>query len=287
MAVFYNRATLVFNGQSLNSNQVSGEVTPSVSLTKTAISSSYSLGDAVAYVISIVNSGTTSINNLSLTDDLGVYTLGNTAVVPLTYREGSILYYIDGVLQPAPRVSTGTGLFISGIDIPAGSNAIIIYEATANSYAPLEAGSEITNRVTACSGCGNLSDSATVSVNEAADLSITKTISPEVITDCLVNYSFIIQNSGNLPVNGDGDLIVTDIFDPILNDLDVTLNGKDLEAGTGYTYNEATGEFSTLPGVITVDAASFTQDPITGLITINPGVSILTVSGRLGCTGNL
>ena len=286
MPVFYNRATLIFNGQSKSSNQVTGEVTPSVSMTKTAISGSYSLGDAVAYVISIVNSGTTSINNLTLTDDLGAYAVGNTTVVPLTYGEDSVLFYIDGVLQPAPDVSVGTGLFISGIDIPAGSNAIIIYEAIANSYAPLEAGSEIINTVTACGGCGDLSDSATVPVNEAADLSITKTISPEVITDCLVNYTFIIQNSGNLSVTDDDDLVVTDLFDPILQDLDVTLNGDELEEGTDYTYNETTGEFATLPGVITVDAATFTQDPVTGLITVNPGVATLTVSGRLGCSDN-
>ncbi len=279
MAVFYNRATLIYNGQSKNSNQVSGEVTSTLSLTKTAISDSYSLGEGVAYVISIVNSGTTQINNLALEDDLGAYAIGQTGVTPLTYRQGSILFYIDGVLQPAPEVNVGTGLFISGIDIPAGSGAIIVYEATANAYAPLEAGSEITNTVISRGSCGELSDSATVPVREAADLSIAKAISPEEITDCLVTYTFIIQNSGNLAASG--ELVVEDVFDPILQDIDVTLDGQELSEGTGYTYNEATGEFATLPGAITVDAATFTQDTETGLITTSPGVSILKVSGRL------
>lgn len=281
MAVFYNRATLVYNGRSLNSNQVTGEVTSPVTMTKTAISESYSLGDTVAYAISIANSGSTALTGITLTDNLGVYTLGDTAVVPLTYRDGSVLFYIDGVLQPAPTVSSGTELFISGINIPAGSSAIIIYEAVANSYAPLSPSSEITNTASISGGCGDISDSATVLVREAADLSIAKAISPEEITDCLVNYTFIIQNSGNLPVSGEGDLVVTDLFDPILKNIIVTLNGQELTAGTDYTYNETTGEFATLPGTVTVDAATFTQDPTTGLITIDPGVSILTVSGNL------
>lgn len=279
MAVFYNRATLIYNGQSKSSNQVSGEVTSALSLTKTAISGSYSAGSGVAYAISIVNSGTTQINNLTLEDDLGAYAIGQTGVTPLTYREGSILFYVDGVLQPAPEVSVGTGLFISGISIPAGSGAIIIYEATANAYAPLEAGSEITNTVTSSGSCGELSGSATVPVREEAELSIAKAISPEEITDCLVTYTFIIQNSGNLAA-GEG-LVVEDIFDPILTDIDVTLDGAELSEGAGYTYNETTGEFATVPGAISVDAAAFAQDTETGLITVTPGVSILKVSGRL------
>ena len=55
MAIFYNRATLTFNGQSLNSNQVSGEITESLTITKNAISGSYSIGDNIAYAISISN----------------------------------------------------------------------------------------------------------------------------------------------------------------------------------------------------------------------------------------
>ena len=48
-----------------------------------------------------------------------------------------------------------------------------------------------------------------------------------------------------------------------------------------YTYNETTGEFATLPGIVTVAAATYPQDPVSGLITVNPGVSVLTVSGTV------
>ena len=48
-----------------------------------------------------------------------------------------------------------------------------------------------------------------------------------------------------------------------------------------YTYNETTGEFSTLPGVITVPAASYEQNTETGNITITPGVTVITVTGTI------
>lgn len=284
MAIFYNRATLTFNGQSLNSNQVSGEITESLTITKTAISGSYSIGDNIAYAISISNTALTGVENISLTDDLGAYSYGGGTLIPLTYRDGSLLYYIDGVLQPTPTVTAGDQLVISGISVPAGANVTLIYEATVNSFAPLAAGSSITNTasINGCQAGTSISDTATVSIVEAPELSIAKAICPQVI-NCSgeVNYTFIIQNTGNTAVVATDDLIVTDNFDPVLSNIVVTLNGVTLAEGTGYTYDDTTGAFATLPGIVTVDAATYTQDPTSGLITVNPGVSVLTVSGTV------
>ena len=284
MAIFYNRATLSYNGQSFNSNQVSAELTETIDMTKTAISESYSTGSSVSYVLNIVNSGASAADGLSVTDNLGAYNLGSTTLVPLTYRSGSLLYYIDGVLQPTPTVTVGTDLVISGINIPAGSNATLIYEATVNGFAPLAEGSSITNTATlnGCQAGASISDTATISVRDEPNLSIAKAVCPEVIT-CSgeLTYTFIIQNTGNTPIVAADDLTVTDIFDPALSGITVTLNGTTLTLGSDYTYNETTGEFATLPGVITVDSASFVQDPVSGLITVNPGVSVLTVTGTV------
>ena len=284
MALFYNRATLSYNGQNLNSNQVTGEIIETLTMTKTAINGTYGVGDSISYAISIVNSGATAINGLTLTDDLGEYTFQGLTMRPLTYRDGSVLFYIDGVLQPAPAVSALGDLIISGINIPAGSNAIIIYEALANGFAPLTAGATITNTATITGGCiaESLTDTATVGVQDEPNLSIAKAIYPPVISDNgLLTYTFIIQNTGNTPIVATDDLIVTDVFTPALDDITVTFNGVIWSAGTNYTYNEATGEFATLPGAITLDAATYTRDAATGLITINPGVSVLTVSGTI------
>lgn len=284
MAIFYNRATLLYNGQNLNSNQVSGEIVEALTMTKTAINGTYGVGDSISYAVSIVNSGATAINGFTLTDNLGEYTFQGLTLRPLTYRDGSVLFYIDGVLQPAPAVTADDDLVISGLNIPAGSNAIIIYEALANGFAPLTAGATITNTATVAGGgiAEALTDTATVGVQDEPNLSIAKAICPAVVSDNgQLTYTFIIQNTGNTPIVATDDVIVTDVFSPILGDITVTLNGATLAEGTNYTYSEATGEFATLPGTITVDAATYTRDATTGLITINPGVSVLTVSGTI------
>jgi uncharacterized repeat protein (TIGR01451 family) len=284
MALFYNRATLSYNGQNLNSNQVSGEIIEALTMTKTAITGTYGVGDSISYAISIVNSGATAINGLTLTDDLGEYIFQDLTLRPLTYRDGSVLFYIDGALQPAPTVTAVDDLVISGLNIPAGSNAIIVYETLANGFAPLVAGSTITNTATV-TGCGiaeALTDTATVGVQDEPNLSIAKAICPAVVSDNgQLTYTFIIQNTGNTPIVVTDNVIVTDVFNPALSGITVTFNGENWTAGTNYTYNEATGEFATLANTITVDAATYTRDATTGLITINPGVSVLTVSGTI------
>ena len=278
MATFYNQATLSYGDNVTNSNVTTGEIVSGVGLTKTAASASYGAGDGVSYVVTLVNSTSTDRVGVSVTDDLGVYTVGTTSVVPLTYVDGSVLYYQNGVLQPAPTVTAGTELVISGITVPAGGNVTIVYEATANNLAPLAAGSSITNTVTS----GDETATATVNVREEAALTIAKAICPAVVSDNgELTYTFVIQNSGNLAADAAENVTVTDTFNPALTGITVTLDGAALAEGTGYTYNEATGVFSTIPGVITVPAATYTQDPVTGVITTTPGVAVLTVSGTI------
>lgn len=76
-------------------------------------------------------------------------------------------------------------------------------------------------------------------------------------------------------------LTITDTFDPILTDIVVTFNGTDWVENTNYTYSETSGEFATTQGQITVPAATYTQNPLTGAWGIEPGVSILTVAGTI------
>lgn len=74
---------------------------------------------------------------------------------------------------------------------------------------------------------------------------------------------------------------VSDTFDPVLNPITVTLDGRTLTAGTDYTYDPATGVFNTVPGVITVPVASFEQNPTTGVVDTTPGTTTLVVSGTV------
>ena len=75
-------------------------------------------------------------------------------------------------------------------------------------------------------------------------------------------------------------MIITDTFTPAFTTITVTFNGTTLVRDTDYTYDELTGEFATLPGALTVPAATFARAE-DGSVTVTPGVSVLTVSGTV------
>lgn len=284
MAIFSNQATLTYSGGTATSNIVIGEIIDTLAITKTAVGNSYRPGDTVTYVISLINSGTAALTGITLTDDLGAYPFGAGTLTPLSYVDGSVLYYNNGVLQVPPTVSTSPTLTISGITVPAGGNATVVYSTLLNEYAPISAGGTITNTVTA-SGTGLAEPvvaEETVSVVEEAVLSITKTLSPTTVPENgEITYSFLISNTGNIDAVATDNVTVTDTFNPILSGITVTLDGVTLTEGTDYTYDEATGVFTTVPSRITVPAATVTQDPVTGVITTLPGTAFLTVTGAV------
>ncbi|MBR4864460.1 MAG: DUF11 domain-containing protein [Oscillospiraceae bacterium] len=284
MAIFSNQATLTYNGNSTNSNIAYGELLDVLTAAKTAVEGSYTPGDRVTYVVTLRNTGNAAISGLTVTDDLGGYPFGGTTVYPLTYVNGTASLFVDGVLQPAPAVVAGPPLVFSGISIPAGGDAVLVYQAGVNSFAPPSAESTIVNTVTV-TGDGittPITATETVTVATAPALTISKSISPSQVTDNdRVTYTFIIANSGNQPVIATDNAAITDTFDPILSALTVTFNGTAWTAGAQYNYNEATGLFSTVPGQILVPAATYTQDPTTGAYTVTPGISTLTVTGTI------
>ena len=284
MAIFSNQATLTYNGQSTNSNVAYGEILDVLAVTKTPVESSYSAGETITYTVALRNTGGNALNGLTLTDDLGGYSFGTTTVYPLTYVDGSVLYYVDGVLQPAPAVTAGPPLAITGINIPANGDAVIVYQAVANSFANPEVGGVITNTVTV-TGDGlsaPITATATVDALTAAALSISKSITPsQVVDNDRVTYTFVIQNTGNEAVTATDNTTISDTFNPILTGLAVSFNGTPLVEGTDYTYNATTGLFQTLTGAITVPAATYTVDPATGEYVSTPGISTLTVTGTI------
>ena len=282
MAVFYNRATLSYGNTTLPSNITEGELISGIGGVKTALNSSYTKDEGIAYSVLISNTGA-AVSGITVSDDLGAYQIagGLSTVVPLEYIAGSVMLYIDGVPAAAPTVTAGTGVVFSNISLPANSSALLIYEASVNEYAPLAAGSVITNTVTVTDTTitESATSSATVPVRLYTELTVAKALCPAVITEnSEVSYTFIIQNLGNLAASGN-DLVLADTFSPILTNIAVTLNGEPL-AETAYTYNEATGEFATAPGALEVPAATFTQSEV-GVISATPGVTTITVTGTI------
>ncbi len=284
MATFTNQATLSYNDTTTRSNIVTGELVEVLTATKTATPATYGVGDRVTYIVSIQNTGNTAVTGVSISDDLGTNTVGTVTVTPLDYVDGSLRYYINGELTPAPVVTAGPPLVISNISIPAGGNALVIYQADANSFASPEPTGTITNTATITGGgiSTPVEATATVTASNEAALTITKSLSPETVTENgEITYTFVIQNTGNAPVTVADNAVVTDTFDPILNPITVTFNDVTLTAPDNYTYNVATGEFATVPGEITVPAATYTQDPATGAFVTVPGVSTLRVRGTV------
>ncbi len=284
MASFYNQATLSYNGNTTTSNITTGEILEVLSATKTALRDTYSSNEKVTYIISIINSGSTAFTGLTVTDNLGAVAGEPATRRPLTFVDNSIRYYINGVIVTAPTVTSVSPLTITGINIPAGGNAVIIYQAAVNQYAPLDTGSTIINTAT-ISGTGLTNDidvSESVTVDNTAMLTISKSLSPTTVTENgQITYTFIIQNLGNTAAVAADNVTITDTFNPVLDPISVTFNGKAWATDTNYTYDNTTGAFATVPGQLTVPAATYTKDPDTGAWTVHPGVSTLTVTGTV------
>ena len=284
MAIFSNQATLIYNGNSTNSNIAYGEILDVLTATKTAIEGSYAPGDLVTYVVTLRDTGTTALTGLTVTDDLGGYDFNGTTVYPLTYEDGSAALFVNGTPQAAPAVTAGPPLVFTGINVSAGGDAVLVYQARANTFADPSADGTIDNTVTVTGDGLNAPVTATetVAAQTGPTLTISKSITPsQVVDNERVTYTFVIQNAGNQPVVATDNAAITDTFDPILTALSVTFDGALWTQGVQYNYNEATGLFTTVPGQILVPAATYTQDPTTGAYTVTPGTATLTVTGTI------
>ena len=284
MATFTNQAILSYNNTTTSSNIVEGELVEVLSATKTAVNQFYGRGDAVTYAVSIVNAGTTAFTGLTITDNLGAYSFNATTLTPLNYVADSVRYYSNGVLQSAPSVTAGPPLTITGISVPAGGNALILYSTRSNEFAPLDSEGVIDNTATITGGglSAPLVATATVNAETGVRLSIHKSVCPATVTENEpLTYTLTIQNSGNIPVVATDDVIVSDTFDPVLAITAVRFNGADWTSPANYSYNAATGLFTTAAGQITVPAATYTRDATTGAWNLTPGTSTLTITGTI------
>ncbi len=284
MATFSNQATLTYAGMETNSNIVTGELLDVLSITKTALSPTYRRDGRITYIIGVTNTSASPFGALSIADNLGAYTFEGVALVPLTYIADSLRLYINGALQPSPAVSADENLVIRDLTIPANGNLLLIYDVVVNDFAPLATGSTITNTVR-FSGCGvttALTAYETVSAEGGAFLTISKSLFPTTVTENgSLTYTFVIQNTGSRAAVATDNVVITDTFDPILSDITVTYNGTPWTSPAQYTYNTLTGLFTTGEGQITVPAATFSRDSITGRFIMTPGVAVVQVTGTV------
>ena len=284
MATITNQAALSYNGVTTLSNIAVGELVEVLTATKTAADTTYTAGGVKTFVISLVNSSAAALTGLTVTDTLGSYTFSGNTLYPLTYVAGSLLYYVNGALQATPTVTATAPLTVTGVTVPAGGSAMLIYTARVNEYAPLGVEDSITNTAAITGGGLTSSVTATETINAstAPQLAISKSISPTMVAENgTLTYTLTLQNRGNTAADAGDELVITDTFDPILKNLTVRFNGALWTRGVHYTYDETTGTFATVVGALTVPAATFTQDAATGVFTVDPGTSELTITGSL------
>ena len=276
MATFYNQATLTYRSGAANSNIAEGELLDAVSLTKTALSSGYAPGQRVTFAIGFVNNGPSPLTDETLTDNLGAYDPGSGTVYPLAFVPDSLRLFVDGVPVSTAGLTAQPGppLTVTGLTLPVGGAAVLTYEAEVTPYAPLGEGAEIENTAV----FADVSASSTLSPDNAPQLTIFKSVAPQAVTAGeQATYTFVIQNAGGA-ADASQALVASDVFNPVLQNVSVTLNGTALTPDTDYTYDEATGAFTTAAGVIAVPAAVSAQTP-EGVWVVTPGTATLTVQG--------
>ncbi len=281
MAHFTNQAQLTYNNTVTVSNLAVGEIQDVLSMSKTAVNGVYTSSDTVTYAVNIINSGSQDLTGLTLTDNLGAYVFNSATLVPLTYSQGSVKYFRNNVLQAPPTVNvTADGLVITNFTVPANGSVTFLYETETNEYTPLEPNSTITNTAELTGNLTAVTASETIDVSAQPELSILKSISPiPVMENGTVTYTFVIENTGNMPV--ESGAVITDVFNPIISNITASFNGTPWTEGTDFTYDLTTGLFTTSQDKVTVGAAQYSQDDITGEIGITPGTSTLVITGTI------
>ena len=287
MPTIENFATVSYTSGGITETKISNiaeiSVESAIGFTKTSLGNTYTDDSILTYILTVTNSSGIGIIGSTITDNLGTYVFAATELTPLEYVSPAVLL-INGQDVSAQLVvdsSVPGSLTFTLPTIPAGATANIIYNAQVNDYAPLAVDSTITNTSTfeSNSECADTSASATVSVANSANISIIKQMCPNpVLCGDTITYTIKIYNYGNTAAE---NVILTDDFNPAPANITVSRDGV-LLLGTDYTYIDGTLTVpSSSASPVTVPPATFTQDPITGLITITPGVVEYTITGTI------
>lgn len=288
MATIENFATVRFTSGGVETTRISNlaevGLESAITFTKTAVGDSYDGGGTVTYILSAVNTSASPINNITVTDDLGTFLIGETSeVTPLEFLSPAVLLLngrnTSGDLTT--DLSTAGSVTFTFPTLAPGAAANIIYNASVNDFAPLEEGSVIVNNatLTSDSDCADGTASATVTVSASADVTVTKQMSPNpVVCGDTITYTIRVYNYGNIPAE---DLVLTDTFTPAPANITVSQDGVLLPA-TGYNYVDGT---LTIPPTgatpLTLPAATFSRDAETGAVVVTPTMIEFVITGTI------
>ena len=287
MATIENFATIRYTSGGITATKVSNlaeiSLESSVRITKSTLGDTYSENSVLTYIITVTNTTAATINDITITDDLGTFAFNATELTPLSYTSPALLL-IDGqdnTAQLSVDTATAGSLVFSFPSLTAGATANIIYKVTVNEYAALETGSTIVNTATLSSTaeCVDGEATATVQVADMADVSVFKQMCPNpVVCGSTVTYTIRVYNYGNLAAE---NVELTDNFDPAPTNVTVSRDGILLPA-TDYTYVDGLLTVPSTGGsAVSVPPATFTRDPVSGVVSVTPGVVEYVITGTI------
>jgi len=210
----------------------------SLSGVKRVQNASFRPGEILSYYITATNTGTDSLYNLTIVDDLG------GAGTPLSFVDGSAYVSINGTISSIIPTSVNPLTFTIGSVVGSGDIVTVDFLVRVNSAISNEV-EEITNTSTITANEGSATGpiltlspnpSVTILREEYASVTITKSVSETNISEGeQFFYTLELENSGNLPATG---VVLTDVLPEgfTVNSITSTTNGiTTTYASTDYT----------------------------------------------------
>ena len=241
--------------------------------TKGVLNTSYRPGENLTYYVQVENNGTSSLYNVTVSDDLGG--AGN----PLTYVEGTGYLENDGVFTQITPTSTRPLVFTLPEPLTSGERVNIIFLTRVENAPVDEEVTSITNTATISANSGSPtgaivtvdpSPTATIVLDDFANLTITKSVSTDTITAGVpFSYTFVLENSGNLPAE---NVVLTDVLPEgfVISSITATTDGVSTVYDTTDYNLDAQTNTLTLPTndlkPITVSASSTSGDGQTTVV---------------------
>ena len=227
---------------SSNTTQTNVTYSSNISIEKMALSSGFIPGDNLSFMIRVTNTGTDTLSNVVVTDNLGAYNDGTRAViVPLDYVPGTAAESVNHGSWASVTPSATNPLTFDIGTMSEGDVVEITYTAQVISGF---SGTEIVSTSTATGDgiAGEVTDDDSVTLAEAdfAHLVIEKTGSADNIsTGEPFTYTIDITNTGNVDATG---IVVTDYIptDFVLENVNMIQNGTTtpLTPTTDYTLQD-------------------------------------------------
>lgn len=283
-----NQATLNYSSgtdtHTTSSNLATVTLQGPLEILKYSLENSYKIGKEITYNILLTNKTSSTIQNIEIEDDLGTYaTTAFTNVTPLTYV-GPAKIYIDGLYRSTVTATISPLGDLATFDVGnlnAGENMILQYVAKTNQYAGAIIGTSQIGNIASATATGirtPIYTTSNIPIGSYADVNIRKTMSPNPVVGLGgLTYTFLISNYGTLAAT---NIVLTDILATEPSIISVTV---DEVPTTNFSYTDGVFLYPASSATTDYDipAATITRNPATGITTITPSTSTITIQGTI------